>query len=201
MAEETFGAYDITRAIGYLNLTTLYEWKLDWQPVEPSLFLQVGLEDAKRQITPGANEWEKRYYLEIVFMEALRGRNLKIWQEQQIDAGESPYRGKVDFAITAYQLLFQTPFVLIIEAKKENFDLGWGQCLMAIKSCQMLNERAGISIDLFGIVSTGMIWEFGRYTMANQFYKSDSYTLTQPATVLGLLDAIFTECEQNIVPA
>ncbi|MCB0082286.1 MAG: hypothetical protein KDE47_15195, partial [Caldilineaceae bacterium] len=90
MAEETFSAYDITRAIAFLNITTLHEWKPEWHPIDPSPFLQVGLEDAKRQIIPGSNEWEQRYYLEIVFMEALRDRNLKIWQEKQIDAGESP---------------------------------------------------------------------------------------------------------------
>lgn len=202
MADETFGAFDIVRATQFLKLREILPWENDWQPIEPSNFLAVGLQGLRRQIAPGSNVWEQRLYMELVFVEAIRDHDsLKMWQERQIDYGESPFRGKVDFAITLYQIAFKTPFVVLIEAKKENFDLGWGQCLMAMKTCQLLNQRDGIHLDIFGIVSTGTIWEFGRYTVDNQFYKTGSYTLLQPETILAIVDHIFTECERNLVLA
>jgi hypothetical protein len=124
-----------------------------------------------------------------------------MWQERSIDAGETPLRGKVDFAITAYQIAFRNPFVAIIEAKKENFDQGWGQCLMAMKTAQKLNAQDGLHIDIFGIVSTGMFWEFGKLATNGQFYKTSGYSLTQPEAVLGILDYLFIECEKKLALA
>lgn len=199
--QETFSDYDIVRAMDYLNLTKYVEWEFEWAPVQPTEFLVVGFDDLRRQITPGSNEWEQRPYIELIFMESLRNRNLKMWQERTIDVGESPLRGKFDFAITAYQIAFRTPFVVMIEAKKENFDLGWGQCLMAMKTAQQLNEQEGHSFDVYGIVSSGRIWEFGKLSLDNQFHKTSNYTLTQPELVLGILNYIFSECERNLTPA
>ena len=202
MADETFGAFDIVKATQYLNIREIQPWTIDWQPISPSNFLKVGFEGLQRQITPGSNEWEQRLYMELVFVETLREhRGLKMWQERHIDYGENPFRGKVDFAITLYQIAFKTPFVVLIEAKKENFDLGWGQCLMAMKTCQLLNQRENIQFDIFGIVSTGTIWEFGRLTVEDQFFKTESYTLSQPEAVLGILEHIFAECERNLALA
>src|SRR5262249_32417402 len=48
------------------------------------------------------------------------------------------------------------PYVLFVEAKKDDFDAGWGQCLAAMLAAQKLNEEPdGV---IYGGVSNGRVW-------------------------------------------
>ena len=195
---ETFGNFDLTRALEFLNLFPYFKWEIPFEPIQPSAALTINLGRAEKQIVAGSNEWEQRLFMELLFLEALENHNIRMWQEKQIDAGQVPFRGKVDFAFTAYQVSFKTPFILLAEAKKDDFEQGWGQCLIALRAAQMLNERAGQPRDMVGIVSSGRIWEFGKLTMDNQFYRSEPYTLGQPELILGILHRVFTEYELQL---
>lgn len=193
--ENTFGDFDFTRASEFLGVFPHQKWEIPFQPVEPSEMLRVNLRRAERQITTGSNEWEQRLFMELMFLEALDNHQLRMWQEKNLDAGNSPFRGKVDFAFTPYQARFSTPYAIVSEAKKDDFEQGWGQCLMALKTISILNEQAGWLFDVYGIVSSGRIWEFGKYGTDNRFYRSDAYTIGHCAEILGILDNIFTACD------
>ncbi len=199
MAEqETFGNFDLTRALEFLQLFPYQKWEFAYQPIPPSESLLTNLRRAERQITTGSNEWEQRLFMELMFLEALEHHDIRMWQEKPLDAGESPFRGKVDFAFTPYQARFTMPYIVVAEAKKDDFEQGWGQCLLALKTAHLLNAQQGEHVDLFGIVSSGKIWEFGKYTTRNQFFRSDAYSLGQPASILGILSVIFSECDRHI---
>ena len=58
------------------------------------------------------------------------------------------------------KVVFDKPYLLIVEAKQDNFDWGWGQCLAEMVAAQRLNGESAIAI--FGIVSNGINWEFGK---------------------------------------
>lgn len=194
--KETFGNFDLTKALEFLQLFPYKKWEPGYQPVLPSESLLVSLRRAERQITTGSNEWEQRLFMELIFLEALEQHNIRMWQEKPLDAGEPPFRGKVDFAFTPYQARFVMPYIVVAEAKKDDFEQGWGQCLIALKTAHILNTQQGKSFDLFGIVSSGRIWEFGRYAANNQFLRSDAYSLGQLPAILGILAVIFSECEE-----
>jgi hypothetical protein len=53
-----------------------------------------------------------------------------------------------------------TPCAIIMEAKKNDFDAGWSQCLAAMHAVQLLNGEPQRVI--YGGVSDGMIWRFGK---------------------------------------
>jgi hypothetical protein len=195
--KETFGNFDLTRALEFLQLFPYQKWEPVHQPVPPSEPLLVSLRRAERQITTGSNEWEQRLFMELIFLEALEHHNIRMWQEKPLDAGESPFRGKVDFAFTPYQARFTMPYIVVAEAKKDDFEQGWGQCLLALKTARLLNAQQGTCSDLFGIVSSGRVWEFGKYAASNQFLRSDAYSFGQLSSILGILSAIFSECERE----
>ncbi len=197
--KETFGNFDLARALEFLDLFPYLKWEIQFKPIQPSEALKINLRRAERQVAAGSNEWEQRLFMELIFLEALEDHDIRMWQEKQIDAGESPFRGKADFAFTPYQVSFKTPYIILAEAKKDDFEQGWGQCLMAVKAAQIVNEKGGYHFDVYGIVSSGKIWEFGKYTTANQFHRTDAYTIAQPELILGILDVIFTECEAHFV--
>lgn len=59
------------------------------------------------------------------------------------------------------RIFLENPFLIIVEAKKDNFEEGWAQCIAEMIAAQRINQRHNsISTPIFGIVSTGVIWEF-----------------------------------------
>ncbi len=195
--QETFGNFGFSKALEYLELFPFKLWEPEIKPLQPSESLKTLLKRAEKQVTTGSNEWEQRLFMELIFLEALENHNLRMWQEKPLDAGVAPFRGKADFVFTPYQASFHDPYVVLSEAKKDDFEQGWGQCLMAMRAAQLMNEKNNHTSDVYGIVSSGRVWEFGKYTMDNQFSKTEAYSIAQLELLLGVLNQIFTECETS----
>jgi len=54
----------------------------------------------------------------------------------------------------------ETPLVIAAEAKKNNFEQGWGQCLAELVVAQKINGDS--ELPVYGIVTDGKLWEFGK---------------------------------------
>ena len=52
------------------------------------------------------------------------------------------------------------PYLIVMGTKKDDFDWGWGQCLAGMVTARKLNNRP--EQVLFGIVTNGEMWEFGK---------------------------------------
>ena len=126
---------------------------------------------------------------------------LKVWSHRAISYNDELY-GEPDYLIATVvdevtDRLVTKPLLAVTEAKKEDFTKGWGQCLVEMIACQKINGRAKLVV--YGIVSTGLVWEFGKLD-GNVFTKhAVSYSINEPKKVLGLLNYIFTECEKEAV--
>jgi hypothetical protein len=73
------------------------------------------------------------------------------------------------------KVVFDKPYFLLVEAKQDNFENGWAQCLAEMIAAQKLNEKP--EQEVFGIVSNGEVWQFGQLK-ANIFTKNqDSYLI------------------------
>ncbi|OQY44849.1 MAG: hypothetical protein B6242_11775 [Anaerolineaceae bacterium 4572_78] len=126
-------------------------------------------------------------------------RKLKVWTGQTLRYDDD-LSGEPDYFISAFQegiinTLFAMPLLAVIEAKRQDFDEGWGQCLAAMLACQKLNDD---NIIVYGIVCTGMFWEFGKLEKDVFTKNLLSYSISDPAKVLGILDYIFAECEKQV---
>jgi len=92
--------------------------------------------------------------------------------------------------------LINTPLLAVAEAKKQDFEKGWGQCLAEMIACQKINHSDKLMI--YGIVSTGTFWEFGQLSENRFTQHSISYSVaTEPQKVFGILDYIFAQCEKQ----
>ncbi|RCJ30069.1 hypothetical protein A6770_21510 [Nostoc minutum NIES-26] len=58
------------------------------------------------------------------------------------------------------KVVFDKPYFILVEAKQDNFAEGWAQCLAEMVAAQKLNNEMDVTI--FGIVSNGKDWEFGK---------------------------------------
>ena len=99
-------------------------------------------------------------------------------------------------------ILLLAPYLILVEAKKDNFEEGWGQCLAELVAAQKLNNNQLNDNQhnlVFGVVSNGKMWEFGNL-QDNLFTKNVRYyTLENLSALMGALHFIFTESINQII--
>jgi len=131
-------------------------------------------------------------------------RNIKVWSHIYIQYDDD-LCGNPDYIVSAlheahsYEML-STPLLAAIRAKQQNFIAGWGQCLATMLACQKINAdhpRDDKPLPpVYGIVSTGEIWEFGKLE-AHTLKKISSPDFNcQPGPTCGSVGYIFSECER-----
>ncbi len=87
---------------------------------------------------------------------------LTFWSHAPLGV-EEPLMGIADYYFSKRSplgLLPEQPYVLVIEAKKDDFDTGWGQCLAIMLAAQRMNTQPDEAI--YGCVSSGDMWQFGK---------------------------------------
>ena len=94
------------------------------------------------------------------------------------------------------KIVFDQPYFLLVEAKQDKFEEGWGQCLAEMIAAQKLNENR--SITIYGIVSNGKIWEFGKLK-ENVFIKNENlYTIQRLEQLFAIINYIFQQCQLQL---
>lgn len=87
------------------------------------------------------------------------------------------------------------PMLVMIEAKKDDFDEGWGQCVAQMHLAQQLSNH---EFTIYGIVSNGDVWQFGHL---------ENNVLTQNLNYLNVSDLqklcntlyfVFEMCEKQL---
>ena len=129
-----------------------------------------------------------------------RHRKLKLWSHRSLVYDRELY-GEPDYLVSAMiegviDKLINKPFLAVAEAKKEDFARGWAQCLAEMIACQKINEDE--SVVIYGIVPTGLVWEFGKLEQDTFTKHIVSYSISAPNKIFGILDFIFAECEKQI---
>ncbi|MCK5525217.1 MAG: hypothetical protein KAI83_18980 [Thiomargarita sp.] len=127
-------------------------------------------------------------------------KKLKLWSHQTLTCDDD-LSGEPDYFVSAWRdevidKLINTPVLAVVEAKKQDFESGWGQCLAEMIACQKLNQDEKLTV--YGIVSTGLNWEFGKLE-TNVFTKHLlPNSISEPQKIFGNLDFIFAECEKQV---
>jgi hypothetical protein len=87
------------------------------------------------------------------------------------------------------------PLLLLVEAKRNDFEQGWGQCLAELVAADRWNQQAR---PVYGIVTDGKLWEFGRLEHPIFTKNSASYTITDLNTLFSVLNGVFDLATQNL---
>lgn len=94
------------------------------------------------------------------------------------------------------KVVFDKPYFVLVEAKRDNFDAGWGQCLAEMVAAKRLNGE--INIIIFGIVSNGGLWQFGKLE-GNMFTRNETfYTIQALEQLFAAVNYIFQQCEMQL---
>ncbi|MCP2727183.1 hypothetical protein [Limnofasciculus baicalensis] len=91
------------------------------------------------------------------------------------------------------KVVFEQPYFLLVEAKQDNFENGWAQCLAEMIAAQRLNENP--EQDVFGIVSNGDRWQFAKLK-SNVFTRNQTfYTIQELDKLFAAINYVFQQCE------
>ena len=115
-----------------------------------------------------------------------------LWIKQSI-AYDDILNGTPDYFISTRSELGKTvvgsPLILLVEAKKNDFEQGWGQCLAELVAAQKINDDTGFPV--YGIVTDGTLWQFGRL-IGNTFTQNRTdFALANLPTLFGAVDSVF----------
>ena len=129
-----------------------------------------------------------------------RHPRLHVWSHRPL-AVDDRLSGEPDYLVAEIETglvdrLVRTPLVAVVEAKRQDFDEGWGQCLAAMLACRAANADRPLAV--YGVVSTGLNWEFGRLAGQRFTRHPDNYGITDPALVNGMLGQVFAACERQL---
>lgn len=93
------------------------------------------------------------------------------------------------------KIVFDKPYLLLVEAKQDNFEAAWAQCLAEMIAAQRLNQA---SIPVFGITSNGITWQFGKLEADIFIRNLTFYSLQDLESLFGAVNYLFQQCEQQL---
>jgi hypothetical protein len=103
---------------------------------------------------------------------------------------ESGLNGVCDFLLTrsTSEVNIEAPAIIIIEAKKGELNVGWGQCAAEMIAAQKFNLAAGQEVPtIYGCVTTGTMWQFLKLTGQVLTIDVTEYSLDPIDRILGVL--------------
>jgi hypothetical protein len=144
--------------------------------------------------------YEEAFIFPLLQWAWMRYPQLKLWSHRLLRY-DDVLCGEPDYWVAAKPVgithsLLSRPLLIVVEAKRQDFEAGWGQCLAEMLACQKLNEETELTV--FGMVSTGLVWEFGKL-QGEQFIRHPlAYGLAEPARLAGNVDFMFAESAKQL---
>ncbi|RQH47528.1 hypothetical protein D5R40_08490 [Okeania hirsuta] len=138
-------------------------------------------------ISPLLREVYKKYYQKYSF-----------WIRKSISYDEI-LSGTPDYIFSRRSELGKTvlekPIVIVVEAKKNDFEYGWGQCLAELFASQKINDNFLRAV--YGIVTDGNLWQFGKLAGDNFIKDSGNFTIDNLPRVYGALENLVQLVEED----
>lgn len=189
-----FSQFTLASALNLLNQRNIKSWQIPFQRKEPSpLYLQL-IERLSKHFDLSLSESAKSLVIDAILLESIaRFEKLKIWKEAKLQ--NDLLQGSADYLIAGQGKIYQSPFLCVVEAKKDNFEQGLAQCLLEMYVCLQNNAQP---FEIFGIVTNSTVWQFYKLDVQLNIYESPVYTITHIEEILGILDWIFEQCSLRL---
>lgn len=124
---------------------------------------------------------------------------LTLWSHETLIYDED-LSGIPDYTVTKRNplstIIFDRPYFLTVEAKQDKFQEGWGQCLAEMIAVQRINEQ--FDRDIFGIVTNGKIWQFGKLNGDIFTRNKNFYGIQDLDKLFAAVNYIFQQCELQL---
>ena len=120
-----------------------------------------------------------------------------LWSGKPLTYDET-LRGTPDYFIATRSELgisvVGTPLIILVEAKKNDFEQGWGQCLAELVAAQKINDNPDIPV--YGIVTDGTLWQFGRLVGDAFIQNRTNFTLDNLPVLFSAVNSVFKAVQE-----
>ena len=97
-------------------------------------------------------------------------------------------------SLSPEQLTITAPIISIVEAKNDNIKNGIPQCIAEMVAAKKFNELQGNRVDeIFGIVTTGSLWQFLKLSGSTVEIDTDEYYLNELDKILGIIISVIED--------
>lgn len=161
---------------------------IQYADIEPSAAFLEEFEFSQRHINVFASEAAR---CENVIYPILRDvyKNyvewFALWSHESISY-DAELSGTPDYLISTKSALGKTvpgiPIIIVVEAKRNDFVKGWGQCLAELVAAQRINNDT--LKPIYGIVTDGALWQFGKLV-------ADLFTRNVTVLAISELNKVF----------
>lgn len=168
---------------------------VDIQPTEPPEQFREEFEFNRRNLDIFASEASR---CELAILPLIREvyksffEKYVLWIQKSISYDDD-LSGTPDYMVSTRSELGKTiigiPLVMIVEAKRNDFEQGWAQCLSELYAAQKINDDD--SIPLHGIVTDGNFWQFGKLLKSTFVKNIVSYSIDNLSELFGAVTFIF----------
>jgi hypothetical protein len=119
------------------------------------------------------------------------GRRVSVYSGIEFDVDEADgLTGACDHLLSrGPQLPFVTPPILVVvEAKRDDFTAGFGQCVAEMVAALRVNTRENTGVEVvYGAVTNAATWKFLRLKGTDLSIDVGEYPIRQPDKILGVL--------------
>ena len=174
------------------------------EPLNPSEQFQQDFEFCRQHIDVFSSEAARCETIIFPILKEIYKRyadDYALWIQKPI-AYDELLSGTPDYLIATKSELGKpvvgTPLIVLVEAKKNDFEQGWGQCLAELVAAQRINNAPDFPVH--GIVSDGIWWQFGHLVSDVFTQNRTSFSVDNLPVLFGAVDAVFKatrEISQN----
>ena len=109
---------------------------------------------------------------------------------------ESGLVGVCDFLISLspVQFVLEAPVIVLVEAKKDDLEIGLGQCVAEMVAAQYFNTEKGNDIPrIYGAITSGREWRFLKLEGRKLHIDMTVYQIAQCDKILGILASMVAQ--------
>ncbi|MCP2729828.1 hypothetical protein [Limnofasciculus baicalensis] len=161
-------------------------------PVTPSQSFSDYLQETLPIVATSGSEKARSegiIYPLLIDVRRFLNRQVSLFSGEDFNVDESVgLNGVCDFLLTRSTevLEIEAPAVVIVEAKKTDLKLGFGQCIAEMVAAQRFNQEQGQPIStIYGSISNGNQWQFLKLEGTTVFIDLAVYSLLPVERIIG----------------
>jgi hypothetical protein len=168
------------------------------QPIAISDWLKEALSRGQKLALLSSTEKARSEFIVVPILIELQRRNpnlMGIYSGKQFNVDSSRgLDGESDFVLSKGLMsrVIQAPVFSLVQAKRQDLEVGLGQCTAQMIAIQIFNQKKHQSLDtIFGCVTTAENWLFLKLKDTNLSIEPRIYYLNELEKIVGILQAIY----------
>lgn len=198
MSYTDFDIPKVEKELGLKVKTRLLSWQVEY--IEPSDWLKEtlrrGIENAL------VSEKSRSEFLVAPVLLAVKEvdeNRVQVFSGQTLNVDANlGLTGECDFILSKTEPtpILREPIMAVVEAKKNDIDIGLGQCIAQMVAARIFNHRQGNDFkEIFGCVTTGEAWQFLKLEETNTIVDTNRYFISEVGKILGIFKSILNHYE------